>query len=60
MKTEFEQYSAEAKEKWGHTDAYKEYEQKQSTVYSYLTKKQGATNTPCFLTVNDVLKEQNF
>ena len=27
-KTELEEYSAEAKEKWGHTDAYKEYEQK--------------------------------
>ncbi|MGN1316057.1 MAG: MerR family transcriptional regulator [Acutalibacteraceae bacterium] len=29
-KTELERYSAEAKEKWGHTDAYKEYEQKHS------------------------------
>lgn len=29
-KTELEQYAAEAKEKWGHTDAYKEYEQKHS------------------------------
>lgn len=29
-------------------DAYKEYEQKQLTVYSYITKKQGATNAPCF------------
>lgn len=29
-KTEFEEYCAEAKEKWGHTDAYKEYEQKHS------------------------------
>lgn len=29
-KTELEQYCAEAKEKWGHTDAYKEYEQKHS------------------------------
>ncbi|MGN1123967.1 MAG: MerR family transcriptional regulator, partial [Eubacterium sp.] len=47
-KTELEQYCAEAKEKWGHTDAYKEYEQKQLTVYSYITKKQGATNAPCF------------
>ena len=28
-KTEFEQFTAEAKEKWGHTSAYKEYEQKQ-------------------------------
>ena len=27
-KTELEEYSAEAKEKWGHTDAYKEYKQK--------------------------------
>lgn len=29
-KTEIEKYAAEAKEKWGHTDAYKEYEQKHS------------------------------
>lgn len=29
-KTELEQYCAETKEKWGHTDAYKEYEQKHS------------------------------
>lgn len=29
-KTELEQYTAEAKEKWGHTDAYNEYEQKNS------------------------------
>lgn len=29
-KTELEQFTAEAKEKWGHTDAYKEYEQKYS------------------------------
>lgn len=27
-KTELEEFTAEAKEKWGHTDAYKEYEQK--------------------------------
>lgn len=27
-KTELEEYSAEAKEKWGHTDAYKEYKQR--------------------------------
>lgn len=27
-KTELEQFTAEAKEKWGHTSAYKEYEQK--------------------------------
>lgn len=27
-KTELEQYCAEAKEKWGHTDAYKEYKQR--------------------------------
>lgn len=26
-KTELEEFTAEAKEKWGHTDAYKEYEQ---------------------------------
>lgn len=29
-KTELEKYSAEAKEKWGHTEAYKEYERKHS------------------------------
>lgn len=29
-KTELEQYAKEAKQKWGHTDAYKEYEQKHS------------------------------
>lgn len=29
-KTELEQYAEEAKQKWGHTDAYKEYEQKHS------------------------------
>lgn len=29
-KTELEQYAAEAKRKWGHTDAYKEYEQNHS------------------------------
>ena len=29
-KTEFEKYSAETKEKWGHTEAYKEYERKHS------------------------------
>lgn len=29
-KTELEEFTAEAKEKWGHTDAYKEYEQKYS------------------------------
>lgn len=29
-KTELEQYAEEAKQKWGHTDAYKEYEQKRS------------------------------
>lgn len=29
-KTELEQYAEEAKQKWGHTDAYKEYEQKYS------------------------------
>ena len=29
-KTELEEFTAEAKEKWGHTDAYKEYEQKHS------------------------------
>lgn len=28
--TELEKYRAEAKKKWGHTDAYKEYEQKHS------------------------------
>ena len=28
MKAEFEKYEAEAKEKWGETDAYKEYEQR--------------------------------
>ena len=27
-KTEIEKYAAEAKQKWGHTDAYKEFEQK--------------------------------
>lgn len=31
-KTELEEYSAEAKEKWGHTDAYKEYEQRHSDL----------------------------
>ena len=29
-KTEIESYANEAKQKWGHTDAYKEYEQKHS------------------------------
>lgn len=29
-KTELEQYAEEAKQKWGHTDAYKEYKQKHS------------------------------
>lgn len=29
-KAEFEQYAAEAKKKWGHTEAYMEYEQKHS------------------------------
>lgn len=29
-KTELEQYAEEAKQRWGHTDAYKEYEQKRS------------------------------
>lgn len=29
-KTELEQYAEEAKQKWGHTDTYKEYEQKYS------------------------------
>lgn len=29
-KTEIESYANEAKQKWGHTDAYKEYEQKRS------------------------------
>ncbi len=29
-KAEFEQYAAEAKKKWGHTEAYREYEQKHS------------------------------
>lgn len=29
-KTELEQYAEEAKQKWGHTDAYKEYEQNRS------------------------------
>ena len=28
MKAEFEKYEAEAKEKWGETDAYKEYEER--------------------------------
>lgn len=30
-KSEIEQYKAEVKEKWGHTKAYKEYEQKSKT-----------------------------
>ena len=30
-KTELEEFTAEAKEKWGHTDAYKEYEQKHTS-----------------------------
>lgn len=29
-RTELEQYAEEAKQKWGHTDAYKEYKQKHS------------------------------
>lgn len=29
-KTDLEQYAEESKQKWGHTDAYKEYEQKHS------------------------------
>lgn len=32
-KTELEQYAAEAKRKWGHTDAYKEYEQNHSDSF---------------------------
>lgn len=32
-KTELEQYAAEAKKKWGHTDAYKEYEQNHSDSF---------------------------
>ena len=32
-KTEFEKYNTEAKDKWGTTDAYKEYKEKTENYY---------------------------